>query len=280
MDEPEGRPLAATPAFRVARRAGRAPEIARRLWQTWRESPRDRAVLASLRGDRDVCWADADADNPLVTIRIATYDRPRLLVERAIPSALAQTHRNIEVLVIGDGATQETADAISGVGDSRIRFVNLPRSPYPGDPEKRWMVVGCQPMNHALSIAGGAWIAPLDDDDELTPDHVEVLLRAAIARRLEFVYGDTAVMRQDGSWGVVGEWPPRHGGLTHGAVLYATALRFLRYDSRSWRFREPADWNLWRRMAAAGVRMGYINTVVYRYYPASHFPDAGPARVA
>jgi hypothetical protein len=128
-------------------------------------------------------------------------------------------------------------------------------------------------MNHALDIARGAWIAPLDDDDEFTSDHVEVLLREALRRRLEFVYGDTAVERRDGTWGVLGGWPPRHGGFTHGAVLYSSALRFMKYDPNSWRVNEPADWNLWRRMLRAGVRMGYLPSTVYRYYPARRVPD-------
>ena len=256
-----------------------APAVALRRWQSWREGPRDRRALSALRQGRDVCWADVDAIDPLVTIRIATHDRPQLLVKRAIASALVQTHQNLEILVVGDGATSETLRAMSAVEDSRVRFVNLPRARYPRDPEKRWMVVGCEPMNYALATARGSWIAPLDDDDELTADHVEVLLQGAIERRLEFVYGNTAVLLGNGSWGVVGTWPPHHGGLTHGAVLYASGLRFMRYDPRSWRFREPADWNLWRRMLTAGVRMGYVDRLVYRYYPAMHVPDTRPGHL-
>jgi glycosyltransferase involved in cell wall biosynthesis len=266
-------------ARRIDRRVSGGPAAARRLWQAWWEGSRDRNTLATIRDGRDVCWASADAVDPLVTIRIATHDRPRLLVERAIPSALAQTYPNLEILVVGDGATPETATAVRAVGDRRVRFVNLPRAHYPSDPEQRWMVLGCEPINHALSIARGAWIAPLDDDDEFTTDHVEVLLRAAITRHLEFVYGDTAVLRHDGTWGLVGDWPPRLAGFTQGAVLYAAPLRFLRYDSRSYRYGEPADWNLWRRMMAAGVRMGYVSHIVYRYYPASHVPESRNAAV-
>lgn len=245
----------------------------RRWWQDQREVPRNRRMLLALRLGRDVCWSEEEGVEPLVTVRIATRNRPRLLVERAVASAIAQTYSNLEILVVGDGAAPETVAAMQAVRDSRVRFVNLQPTAYPRDPRRRWMVIGHGPMNYALDVARGSWIAPLDDDDEFTPDHVEVLLREAVQRRLEFVYGDTAVLRQDGIWGVLGEWPPRHGGLTHGAVLYATGLRFMRYDARSWLLNEPADWNLWRRMLLAGVRMGYVPSVVYRYYPAARIPE-------
>jgi glycosyltransferase involved in cell wall biosynthesis len=255
-------------------RASVAATAARRWLQDRGEVPSNARVLQALRGGRDVCWSEQDAIEPLVTVRIATRDRPKLLIERAVASAIRQTYSHLEILVVGDDAGPETVSAIAEVRDPRVRFVNLPPTPYPADSEKRWMVIGYGPMNHALDVARGAWITPLDDDDEFTPDHVEVLLREAVARRLEFVYGDTAVLRRDGTWGVLGSWPPRHGGLTHGAVLYSSALRFMKYDPQSWRLKEPADWNLWRRMLRAGVRMGYVPATVYRYYPAARVPTA------
>ena len=237
-----------------------------------REIAEARVRLEALRGGRDVCWTEEEAVNPLVTIRIPCYDRGPLVVERAVNSAIAQTYSNLEILVIGDDATPETVAAVQSVRDPRVRFVNIPRTPYPEDPERRWMVIGYGPRNYALDNAKGAWITTLDDDDEYTPDHVEVLLRAAIERRLEFVYGQSEVIAPNGVTGVVGRWPPRLGAFTDGALLYSARLRFLKYDPESWRDRLPADWNLWRKMLAVGVKMGYVEHVVYRYYPLTHIP--------
>jgi hypothetical protein len=235
----------------------------------------ERSTLERLRGDRDVCWPEESANRPLVTIRIPTFDRGRLLVERSINSALAQTYDNIEILVVGDGATPETIEAAATVHDPRVKFVNLPKPTYPLDPERRWQVAGTHAVNHALDLARGAWIAPLDDDDEFTPDHVEILLAVALENRLELVYGQSLMEKGDGSWGLVGDWPPRLGGLCHGSVLYAADLRFFHYDPDAWRLMEPGDWNLWRRMLEAGVRMGNLEHVVYRHYlEARHRPAA------
>jgi hypothetical protein len=257
-----------------ARGRERALESEARANLAHRQTARARSVeerqgLARLRGDRDVCWPDEDAfdRNPLVTVRIATYDRGALILERSIKSALAQSYGNIEVLVVGDCATPETVEAVQSVRDPRVRFVNLPeRGRYPAEPERRWMVAGSVPMNHSRSIARGAWIAPLDDDDEITPDHVELLLNLATEYRLEFVYGLSEMELEDGSWTFVGTWPPTQGGICHGSILYSAKLDFIEYDEASWRLDEPTDWNRWRRMIDAGVRMGRVEQVVYRHY--------------
>ncbi len=236
----------------------------------------ERETLERLRGGRDVCWTEESTLDPLVTIRIPTFNRGRLAVERSIASALAQTYGNIEIVVVGDGATPETVDAVTSVRDPRLRFENLPRPTYPADPERRWQVAGTYATNHGLELARGAWIAPLDDDDEFTPDHVEVLLAVALEHRLELVYGQSLMEMSDGTWGLVGSWPPAQGAFCHGSVLYAADLKFFRYDPDAWRLNEPGDWNMWRRMLEAGVRMGRVEHVVYRHYAeARHRPDAG-----
>src|SRR5207302_6732910 len=122
-------------------------------------------------------------------------------VDRAIASALSQTHSNIEILVVGDGCDDATEKAVRSVRDSRLRFENLPeRGRYPEQSPYRWMVAGTAPMNRALDLARGEWIAPLDDDDEFTADHVEVLLDACRARDLEFAYGIAEAETDDGQW--------------------------------------------------------------------------------
>ena len=238
--------------------------------------------LAEARAGRDVCWPAGADDHPLVSITIPTYNRGRMLVERALASALAQTYDNIEVVVVGDCATAETVEAIASVADPRLRFENLAvRGPRPPEPERAWLTSGSRPYNRTLDLARGQWIAPTADDDELTCDHVEVLLREAIERRLEFVYGATWMEQPDSTWFRLGHWPPELAGFGAGAVLYSSGLRFLRYDEECWREDEPNDWNLWRRIMEAGARMGYVDRVVFRHYAeARHRPQAAGATTA
>jgi len=234
--------------------------------------------LERARGGRDVCWVEAaDECEPLVTIRIATYNRGPLLVERAIRSALAQTYENIEVLIVGDACDDATTSAARSVTDKRVRFERLPtRGLYPSDPNHRWMVAGCHPMVTALPLARGAWLAPCDDDDELTPDHVEVLLSAAKDRRLEMVWSKANCEIRPGEWQELGSERLRLGHVSHGSVLYSLGLRHIVPNVRSWRLGEPADWNLWRRMRDIGVHMGFVDDVTYTHYlEAVHRQAAG-----
>ncbi len=210
--------------------------------------------------------ADDEAE-PLVTVRIATYNRGQMVVDRAINSALRQTYERLEVLVVGDHCDLATEQAVRSVTDPRVRFANLPyRGMYPVDPLKLWMVAGAAPMNAALRLLGGAWIAPCDDDDELTDDHVEVLLTQAKEHRLEMVYSKADMEERPGEWTEIGMWPLRHGHISHGSVLYSAGLRFLQHSESSWRLREPADWNMWRRMKAIGVRMGFLDRVTFVHH--------------
>ncbi len=71
---------------------------------------------------------------PRVTVAISTWNRADL-VGRAIASALAQTFDNIEILVVDDGSTDGTPEAIARFDDRRLRTVRLERD-QPG-PEHR-----------------------------------------------------------------------------------------------------------------------------------------------
>jgi hypothetical protein len=63
---------------------------------------------------------------PLISVVMSTYHSPDTLVDVALASARAQTDRNWEAIVVGDHCTDDTAGRVEAIGDSRIRFHNLP----------------------------------------------------------------------------------------------------------------------------------------------------------
>ena len=130
-------------------------------------------------------------------------------------------------------------------------------------------------MNAGLDLAQGAWITPCDDDDELTDDHVEVLLGEARSRRLEFVWSKSLKETDAGEWEEIGG-PNVLDGTTNGSVLYASELYFFRYNSNAWKLAQPHDWNLWHRMQRAGVRMGFLDRVTYLYHRSEHIEATMP----
>ncbi|MGH9025809.1 MAG: glycosyltransferase family 2 protein [Acidimicrobiia bacterium] len=231
------------------------------------ECREERRLLAQARRDRDVCWVEESEAEPLVTIRIATYNQAELVVDRAIASAQAQTYPRLEILVLGDHCDDPTRRAVESINDPRLRFVDLPtRGMYPPRRAHLRKVAGSHPMNAGLFLARGAWIAPCDDDDELTADHVEALLKTAKSGRLEMVYSKARHEIRPDEWCVVGSEPLRMGEICHGSVLYSAGLRFIRHSNTSWKMNEPSDWNLWKRMQRIGVRIGFLDRITYTHY--------------
>ena len=206
-------------------------------------------------------------DLPLVSIITPTYNRVDLLSERAIPSALRQTYKNIEIIVVGDHCTDETETRVKSFKDSRIKFYNLPeRSRYPKDPNKKWYVHGAVPRNVAIELASGEWIAPLDDDDEFSETHIENLLNYALKNNYEMVYGKVKREITPGEWNEVGSYPLQNGCISLMSVLYHSRLNFIEWSPECWKYREPTDWNLWRRIEEAEARIGFLDEIVGTHY--------------
>ena len=104
---------------------------------------------------------------PAVTVVIQTYNRSNIL-PYAIGSVLWQRFRDWELLVIGDGCTDDSAAVVARFTDPRIRFINLAER------------VGDQsgPNNEGVRQARGRYVAYLNHDDLWFPDHLERVLPA------------------------------------------------------------------------------------------------------
>lgn len=90
---------------------------------------------------------------PRVSVVLPTHNRAGLL-HRAVQSALAQTYRNLELVVIDDGSTDTTREVLTAVTDPRLVVIH--REVNGGAAAAR---------NAGIARARGALIAFLDDDD-------------------------------------------------------------------------------------------------------------------
>ena len=226
-----------------------------------------------------------DGDNPLVTIYTPTFNRGKLLIERAVSSVLSQTYKNFEYVIVGDSCTDDTGELIRQVNDPRIRFHNIPkREPrYPDNVELHWLAGPVVPANQALTMVRGKWIARLDDDDIFTPDHIESLLFFARQENYEFVsaqyieerFGVRKII--DGVSATSSYYnkrspdpnddSPKIGGTS--TWLYRSYLRFFKYNINSWRkaWNRVNDIDLSLRFFRAGVRMGFLEKVLSYVIP-------------
>jgi glycosyltransferase involved in cell wall biosynthesis len=103
--------------------------------------------------------------NPKVSVVIPTYNRADK-VREAIESVLAQTFTDIEVIVVDDGSSDETANALRNIFGDRIHYYFQPNQ---GASVAR---------NKGIAEARGEWIAFLDSDDLWEKDKLEWQFKA------------------------------------------------------------------------------------------------------
>jgi glycosyltransferase involved in cell wall biosynthesis len=186
---------------------------------------------------------------PTVTVVIPTQSRPGMLREAAA-SALAQTHRALELIIVLNDATAEAIAAARSIqaGDDRVRLLFRDRGNLSAA------------RNTGIEFARGEWIAFLDDDDVWLPEKLDVQLSTAIATGSELVtcdfgtFDEAGPRRDDGL-------APLPDGLTFAealmlgnfvsggsAALVRTAvLRSLGgFDDN---LKACEDWDMWRRIA-------------------------------
>jgi len=209
-------------------------------------------------------------ENPLISVYTPTYNRAKLLIERAVNSVLRQTYKNFEYIIVGDHCTDDTAKLISKINDPRIRFYNLPERGYryPPTVENHWFAGPVVPANFALKKVRGKWIARIDDDDIWTEDHLEVLLRFAQKGNYEFVSSSYIAVRHGKEILIdVKDQTPRIGGTQ--TWLYRSYLKFMKYNINCWRkkWNRVNDTDLQDRFYKAGVRIGFLDRVTCYVLP-------------
>jgi glycosyltransferase involved in cell wall biosynthesis len=103
--------------------------------------------------------------SPLLSVVIPTWNRARLVCE-AVESALAQMDGRVEVIVVDDGSTDDTAGELARRFGPRVRLLRMARRGGIG-----------AARNAGARLAGGELIAFLDSDDLWLPGKLDAELR-------------------------------------------------------------------------------------------------------
>lgn len=179
---------------------------------------------------------------------MAVHDGERYVGE-AVDSVLAQSFRDLELLVVDDGSTDRTVEIVRERADPRVRVLSNARN------------LGLAPsLNVGLAEARGAFVARLDADD--------VALPARLARQVAFMDANRDVallgswyreMAADGTSGApvrvpTGHWDLRwhlclYSPFAHSAMLWRRELVAREIGSYDERLTYSMDYDLWRRIA-------------------------------
>lgn len=104
---------------------------------------------------------ESDSSDKLVSVVIPTFKRYAFL-DVTLKSILAQTHRNLEILVVADGDDPETKQVVANQNDPRAQYHFVDHAGFPA-----------VPRNEGLRRAKGDFLAFCDDDDLWYPTKLE-----------------------------------------------------------------------------------------------------------
>lgn len=128
-------------------------------------------------------------NSPLVTISIPIY-QCELHIERCLQSVVNQSYQNLEILLVDDKGTDSSMERV-------VEMMNQ----YP---LRNWKLIANE-KNSGLSVvrnvgineAQGKYLFFLDSDDELMPDAIAKLVKAAEREQVEMVCGNTITIQLD-----------------------------------------------------------------------------------
>jgi glycosyltransferase involved in cell wall biosynthesis len=225
----------------------------------------DRArLLGAMLDDAYLRPRPRASDGPLVTVVIATYNRSAVL-RLALASALRQSYRRFEVVVVGDACTDDSERVVAEAHDPRVRWINLDRNS------------GSQavPNQAGLEAARGELIAYLGHDDLWRRDHLALLvadLRSSGADATSSVtsyVGPLPLPVRAFASPAPGEFVPP-SSLMHTAAAGAAA--------GGWRdYREtvrPPDADFVWRLRASGARFSRVRALSVVKFASSQRPDS------
>jgi glycosyltransferase involved in cell wall biosynthesis len=200
-----------------------------------------------------------------VSVIIPTYNRSQLL-RQTVESVLAQTYPNIEIIVVDDGSTDDTA-AVMGQYIGRVTYIKETH--------------GCGGRQRGFLVASGEYINFLDHDDLMTPTKIERQVQVLDSRpEIGLVHCGYYHIDKDGNiLDKVGLLPEGDvlKELVCGNFIWSGAplVRRQCLDQVGLRDAYCSDWDIWLRFAQAGYQFACVQEPLgaYRILPGSQMSN-------
>ncbi len=186
-----------------------------------------------------------DLTQPLVSVVIATYNMGQYLPQ-AVDSILQQTWKNLEVIVVDDGSTDNTPDVMQNYSnDSRVNYI---RNKNQGQPKAK---------NCGIKNTKGNFIAFCDADDFWEPNKLEIQIPLFADPKVGVVYSEVSFIDEHNNSFTKEHHEIRHSGkitnqmLIENFVPFGTSVIRRKCIEKNGifdeEFRMGIDWDLWLR---------------------------------
>jgi len=198
-----------------------------------------------------------------VSVIIAAYNKASLTV-KTVESVLNQTYKNIEIIVVDDGSTDNTRQLLIPYQD-RIRYIHKKNGG------------ACSARNMGIGLAEGEYIGLLDCDDLYLPEKIELSVNL-LEEHPDFGLVHSAAYFVDEKGRILRTFShPRSRCMGWVAkdllfrdfICNSTVVARKACFDKVGLFDEtiftPGDWDMWLRLAEE-YKVGYINAplVLYR----------------
>jgi Glycosyl transferase family 2 len=201
---------------------------------------------------------------PRFSVIVPTYSRSRFIVP-TLESVLYQTYAPFEIIVVGDGCTDDSEQVIERKFGRAVRWVGL--SKHSGSQSA--------PNNAGIEAARGTHIAYLGHDDIWSPQHLELL--AAVLNDADFavsgciyhgppgsMYYQFTGLFDDSAAAAHEFFPP--SSIAHRRDLIARLGQWR--DPRE--IKPPVDCEFLLRAACSGCRFKSTNAITAHKFAAGH----------
>lgn len=203
-------------------------------------------------------------DHGLVSVLMSVYNGAPTL-EKAAASVLAQTYRNLELILCDDASTDDTWRIMQRIAAQDARVTVFQNKTNRG--------LGAS-LNGCLSRAGGEYIARQDADDVSDPDRIERTMDFLLSSGAPYAACGVRVFDDAGVWSTR-QYPQKitkhiiaqKNPFFHPTMVFRRAvLESVHGYSTSAETRRTEDYDLVMRLAARGEIGENLQAILYAVY--------------